>query len=80
MNIAITKGLEIGSAQGRVVRTEIDPDLHSVFPFCTAVEFDAPLFDLDDTLQTLSGNEYCGVRAAAMHVSSVTGTSEIGDR
>jgi hypothetical protein len=34
------------SATGLVVRTFCDTDIHAIFPFITAVRFEAPLLDL----------------------------------
>lgn len=53
LQFAVGSGPALGAAQGRVVRTEIDNNLHSTFHFCTAVEFEAPLLDLEETLQSL---------------------------
>lgn len=39
-----------GISSGRVVRAAIDPNLENMFRFVTAVSFDAPLLDLEPSL------------------------------
>lgn len=47
VTFALGEGPQLGVAQGQVVRTTVDDSPESMFRYCTAIQFEAPLLDLE---------------------------------